>query len=46
MRAKRNILSIVIAVMCVLSITAQEIIPVDSTHLLSKEQKKAIYENR
>lgn len=33
MRAKRNILSIVIAVMCVLSITAQEIIPVQESNL-------------
>ena len=42
MRAKRNISAIVIAIMCVLSITAQKIIPVDSTHLLSIEQKQTI----
>ena len=42
MRAKRNISAIVIALMCVLSITAQKIIPVDSTHLLSIEQKQTI----
>lgn len=42
MKANRLILSVVIALISAISITAHEIIPVDSTHLLSDEQKQTL----
>ena len=42
MFTSRILSTLILLLISVLSITAQEIIPVDSIHLLSKEQKKAI----
>ena len=39
MKAKRLILTVLIVSISILSITAQDIIPVDSTHLLNRKQK-------
>lgn len=44
MKAKRLILSATIGLISAFSITAQEIIPVDSTHLLNEVQKKTLKE--
>jgi hypothetical protein len=37
-----KLLLVAIAVMCMFSVTAQDIIPIDSTHLLSRSQKFAL----
>lgn len=40
MRANRNIVVILMALICSFSITAQEIVPIDPTNLQTKEQKR------